>query len=166
MIQIQQSNRSKQTSELEPQLEDTATRLLNFVFAQENIACDGEVSLSFIDDEEMRELNLQYRQIDQTTDVLSFSIDDQPDENGYRMLGDIVISIPCAERYAHSRGVEPREELETLIVHGALHLLGYDDEDEDEREKMLMRQTEILNAFYSASAAEIRKRSIDPTRQD
>lgn len=88
-----------------------------------------EVSVLFTDDDEMRGLNKRYRKIDKATDVLSFEMDDLGGgEGGPVMLGDIVISVERARVQAASYGVAPAEETARLLVHGALHLLGYDHE--------------------------------------
>ena len=90
---------------------------------------DAELSVLFIGDRAMRTLNNTYRGKDATTDVLSFSLREgafpgiQPE-----MLGDIVISLPVAERQARAAGHSTLRELERLLVHGLLHLLGYDHE--------------------------------------
>ncbi len=90
---------------------------------------DAELSVLFIGDRAMRTLNRTYRGKDRTTDVLSFSLREgrfphiQPD-----MLGDIVISVPVAARQAGEAGHSLTVEIERLLVHGLVHLLGYDHE--------------------------------------
>jgi rRNA maturation RNase YbeY len=90
---------------------------------------DAELSVLFIGDRAMRTLNRRYRGKDETTDVLSFSLREgrfptiQPD-----MLGDIVISIPVALRQAGREGHSIAREIDRLLVHGLVHLLGYDHE--------------------------------------
>jgi probable rRNA maturation factor len=90
---------------------------------------DAELSVLFIGDRAMRTLNRRYRGKDETTDVLSFSLREgrfpsiQPD-----MLGDIVISIPVAARQARREGHSIAREIDRLLVHGLVHLLGYDHE--------------------------------------
>lgn len=90
---------------------------------------DAELSVLFVGDRAMRTLNRQYRGKDRTTDVLSFSLREgrfkgvQPD-----MLGDIVISVPTARSQALAAGLTLQQELERLLVHGLLHLVGYDHE--------------------------------------
>ena len=100
------------------------------------------------DDAYIRELNRQYRQIDEPTDVLSFSAtegddfitpDDQP-----LYLGDIIISLPTAQRQAHEVGHSIEKELALLSIHGCLHLLGYDHADDDERAHMWQVQDALL----------------------
>jgi len=90
---------------------------------------EAELSVLFVGDRAMRTLNQQYRGKDRTTDVLSFSLREgrfnkvQPN-----MLGDIVISVPTAGQQAVDAGLTLQQELERLLVHGLLHLVGYDHE--------------------------------------
>lgn len=88
-----------------------------------------EVSLALVDDEAMRELNRQYRGIDAPTDVLSFSQDEGPGPvpGGTRLLGDVVVSVDTAARQAKAAGHSLDTEACHLVIHGVLHLLGYDD---------------------------------------
>ena len=76
---------------------------------------------------EMRQLNAKYRKKNQTTDVLSFFVEDQP-LSGAKILGDVVISVEQARRQAKERGKTLKSEMVTLLIHGILHLLGYDHE--------------------------------------
>ncbi|HVY55425.1 MAG TPA: rRNA maturation RNase YbeY, partial [Thermodesulfobacteriota bacterium] len=100
-----------------------------------------ELSLSFIDDRSMRELNRQWRNIDRTTDVLSFPQEGGPD---YTLLGDIVISVETAERQSARYGNTLREEIMKLIVHGALHLVGHDHKKRKEKEAMRKEEVRIM----------------------
>jgi len=94
----------------------------------------------------MTALNHQYRQKNRPTDVLSFSQQEGPafPENELPLLGDVVISGPTTRKNAEERGIEVQEEAERLLVHGLLHLLGYDDEDPAARHKMLEIQEQLL----------------------
>jgi probable rRNA maturation factor len=87
----------------------------------------AELSVALINNREMRKLNAKYRQKDYPTDVLSF-----PAANGLpmkvRLLGDVIISVEKAEEQAKERGRSVKEETVTLLIHGVLHLLGYDHE--------------------------------------
>jgi probable rRNA maturation factor len=93
-----------------------------------------EVSITFVRDPEIRKLNRKYRGIDRATDVLSFPMDDED------VLGDIVISADTAKRNAKRYGVTPEKEVKRLLVHGTLHLLGYDHVKMSDR--ALMRKME------------------------
>ena len=131
----------------------------------------GQVGLLLTDDETVRELNREYRGIDRTTDVLSFSFehwghwegdDDGPatetgdgDAAGWPLpddepppLGEIVVSVPQAARQAKERGVPLRRELALLIVHGTLHLLGHDHYDDEEREAMQALERLAMSALF------------------
>ncbi len=90
---------------------------------------DAELSVLFVGDRAMRTLNHEWRHIDRTTDVLSFSQrEGRFAEIRPELLGDIVISVPRAERQAREAGHTLTREIERLLVHGLLHLLGYDHE--------------------------------------
>lgn len=106
-------------------------RCCTAVLVHENFADSAEISVTFVDDDEIHRLNKEYRNIDRSTDVLSFPLGengvyDTNFDTGAKMLGDIVISIPHAidqaERYGHSL----QREIGFLTVHSMLHLLGYD----------------------------------------
>lgn len=106
-----------------------------------------EASILLTDDEEIRVLNREYRKIDRPTDVLSFSQveeDSFPSEEEERLLGDVVISVETAERQAGEHNHSLEEEIDILLVHGLLHLLGYDHSEPGDRQKMFSRQNEIL----------------------
>jgi probable rRNA maturation factor len=112
---------------------------------------DAELSVLFIGDRAMRTLNSAYRGKDATTDVLSFSLREgrfshiQPE-----MLGDIVISLPVAERQAREAGHSASRELERLLVHGLLHLLGYDHEQGVREARRMERKERQLLEKISA----------------
>ena len=93
----------------------------------------AEVCVLLTDDERMTALNKQFRGIGETTDVLTFPAGDFPNVP----LGDIAISVTCAKRQAQARGVPLEVELTYLAIHGGLHLLGHEDEDEEGRKKMI-----------------------------
>ena len=96
-----------------------------------------ELSVSFVDDAEMEELHVRYLDEPGPTDVLSFPLDGE-DERGFRVLGDVVIAPAVAVR---NNPRDPDGELRLLVVHGVLHLLGYDHEDDGEKATMWARQT-------------------------
>lgn len=92
-------------------------------------------------DPEIHSLNRQYRQKDKPTDVLSFPL---ADDVCPALLGDVVISVDTATRQAHRRGHSLREEIQTLLIHGVLHLLGYDHEvSRSEAIRMRKKEREI-----------------------
>lgn len=118
---------------------------------------DAEISFTVTDNEGIREINREYRNIDKATDVLSFPMlefgEDEIDaefetENGLVMLGDIVISYERAEEQARELNHSLRRELAFLTAHSMLHLLGYDHVDDIEGERyMIEKQTEALDSL-------------------
>ena len=110
--------------------------------ARETLLAEGheqvELSLSFVDDDEMARLHERYMQEAGPTDVLTFPLDDDDvDESGVRVLGDVVV---CPAVAARNHPEDPTAELRLLVVHGVLHVLGYDHEDDGERAEMWARQ--------------------------
>lgn len=107
---------------------------------------DAEVSVLILGDRAMRTLNRRYRHKDRTTDVLSFPFREGPYPGiSGQALGDIVISYPTAERQARQAGDPLLKELDRLLVHGLLHLLGYDHEQgEAKARRMRRRERRIL----------------------
>lgn len=117
----------------------------------EGIDWQCEVSISVVDNKEIRRINKQFRNIDKVTDVLSFpqltfEEGEKPDvnEDGEILLGDIIISIEKALDQAEEYGHSLKRELAFLTAHSMLHLLGYDHMETDEEEEMNKKQNEIL----------------------
>ena len=112
-------------------------------------------TIIFIDDEKMHELNKTYRGIDRTTDVLSFAYEDNETMKcDIRMLGEIFVSIPKMKEQAKDYGHSETRELSFLVVHGILHLLGYDHTlGEKEEKEMFSRQELVLNEFEETRKA-------------
>ncbi len=109
-------------------------RCCTAVLVNENFQGSAEVSVSFLDNEQIRQLNAEYRQKDAPTDVLSFPLGengvyDVNPETGACLLGDIVISLPRALEQARMYGHTLNREIGFLTVHSMLHLLGYDHEN-------------------------------------
>jgi probable rRNA maturation factor len=105
----------------------------------------AELSLALVTDPEIHVLNRQYRGKDKPTDVLSFPL---ADELQPFLLGDVVISVETAARQAQRRGHSLREELQTLLIHGVLHLLGYDHEiSRREATRMHRKEREVKAAL-------------------
>lgn len=109
---------------------------------------DKEISISFVSDEEIRSLNAAYRNIDASTDVLSFALNEGEDLFDDSMLGDIVISADTAKRQACELSHPLFAEIDNLIVHSMLHLLGYDHTEKEERIRMFDIHKKILKEFY------------------
>lgn len=101
-----------------------------------------------VDNEKIRELNRDYRGIDNYTDVISFALEDFPDvKTEVRLLGDIYISLPKIKEQSESYGHSFLREFAFLSVHGLLHLLGYDHMNEDDEKEMFSLQEELLNEY-------------------
>ncbi|OKP97209.1 rRNA maturation RNase YbeY [Paenibacillus sp. P46E] len=120
---------------------------------------EGEVDLTFVNNERIHELNMEYRGIDRPTDVLSFAMnetgEDEPEiiyvsqDNGEGedvpyVLGDIIISVTRAQEQALEYGHSLERELGFLFVHGFLHLLGYDHQDAASEAEMMSKQEHVL----------------------
>ena len=129
-----------ETGELETKYKSTLKRIARVLLKELQLPKDSELCISFIDDIKMRELNQAYRQIDRTTDVLSFPQSEGPD---FTLLGDIVISIQTADRHSKAYGVTLHEELKKLIIHGTLHLLGHDHKKKKETQIMREKEEEL-----------------------
>lgn len=109
-------------------------RCCTAVLVNENFSGSAEVSVRFVNDDEIRQLNLKYRQKDSSTDVLSFPLGiegvyDINNDTGAQLLGDIVISVERAIEQADRFGHSLQREIAYLTVHSMLHLLGYDHEE-------------------------------------
>lgn len=127
---------------------NTLNEYVEYVTKKLNLA-NCEFNIIIIDDERIRRINLEYRNIDRATDVISFALEDNMDVmyHDFRLLGDIYISIDrCyeqAKEYEHS----DLRELCFLATHGILHLLGYDHMEKEDEVKMFTLQNELLNGF-------------------
>ena len=104
-------------------------------------------SIVFVEDDEIHQINKDYRKIDRITDVISFAFEDYEDieYNDIRMLGDIYICIPQMKRQAEEYGHSEKRELSFLAVHGLLHLLGYDHMEPEDEKVMFSLQELILD---------------------
>ena len=140
-------------------------KVIEFALKEEKVTISSEISLLFVDNEEIREINNETRNIDRVTDVLSFPMLDYPEKKVFKevytendfseadfdgenlVLGDIVLSLERAleqsKEYEHSY----EREASYLVVHSVLHLLGYDHMEDDDKIKMRKREEEILNAL-------------------
>ena len=103
-------------------------------------------NIIFVDDEEIQRINRQYRNIDRVTDVISFALCDDPDNQMEDELGDIFIDLDQAFRQAEDYGHSITREVAFLAVHGYLHLCGYDHITEEDEKVMFAKQDEILKA--------------------
>ncbi len=133
---------------LPPQLEAKLTKIAQMGLEIERVDSSAEVSLVFVDDQEIQNLNKTYRQKDLPTDVLSFPLwDGEEEASGEILLGDIVISLETAQRQAEEYGHSLEREIAYLMVHGLLHLLGYDHLNPEEKHVMRQKEEKILHAI-------------------
>ena len=117
--------------------------LARSVLAKEQATGSWTVSVALVDDGRIRDLHREFMAIDEATDVMTFPLDEEPSRSG----GDIAISVDRAAEQGPEFGHSALQEIAFLVVHGLLHLCGWDDPDPDERARMLERQTELLTAF-------------------
>lgn len=110
----------------------------------EKHAAGANMTIVLTEDTQLQKLNFEFLQINAPTDVLSFPVDERDPETKERYLGDIIISYPRAQVQAATGGHSLRDELFLLVVHGVLHLLGYDHSQEADKRIMWEHQSEIL----------------------
>jgi probable rRNA maturation factor len=146
-------------------------RLAEAVLRSEGVRGDTEVSLLFVDEDAIADLNSRFLGREGPTDVLAFPIDDEPVESGRSpdsggsgpgftsepeeapsLLGDVVICPAVAERNAPDHAGTYEDEIALLVVHGLLHILGMDHEDPEEAEAMEARERELLSRHHRAAA--------------
>lgn len=146
--------------EFTPQMQELMQKVCDAALEYEGCDFDAQISITLTDDEGIREINREHRDIDRPTDVLSFPmlefdengdiIDNEfeYDEDGRIMLGDIVISLERAAAQAEEYGHSPQRELAFLCVHSMLHLLGYDHVNSAEEEAVMFgKQEDILGTL-------------------
>ena len=152
--------------EIDFDYEETIAQVMSQAAKQENCPYEFEVNLTMTDNEGIRELNREFRQLDVPTDVLSFPMIeyDRPGdfshldkeemavscfhpETGELLLGDIVISVERAKEQAKEYGHSLKREICFLIAHSMLHLFGYDHQEEREQELMEQRQEQVLQSL-------------------
>ncbi len=110
-------------------------------------SADGDMTIVLTDDAQLHKLNRDYLGVDAPTDVLSFPASETDPETGAHYLGDILISIPRAETQAKAAGHPLESEIQLLVVHGVLHLLGHDHAEPEDKSKMWKAQDEILKSI-------------------
>ena len=103
-----------------------------------------EMTVAVETEDQLRQLNHQFLGIDQPTDVLSFPSDEMDPDTNLRYLGDVVLSYEQAQKQAAAAGETTEDELQLLVIHGALHLLGHDHGEPAEKTRMWAAQKEIL----------------------
>ncbi|MBE6153324.1 MAG: rRNA maturation RNase YbeY [Firmicutes bacterium] len=126
---------------------DKVSELLEFALKKEQLD-NVEFNIIIINNDKIRSINKEYRNIDRETDVISFALEDNDSiKMPYRLLGDIYISIDKAKGQAVEYGHSLLRELGFLSIHGLLHLLGYDHMNKEDEKIMFERQELILNEF-------------------
>ena len=151
--------------EVDEELTNIIDEIIDYALKDEQVLIPYEVSVIYVDNESIREINEETRGIDKATDVLSFPMLDydhgkvfkdcyvgyefsQIDLNeGNLVLGDIVLSLERAKEQSEDFGHSFQREVCYLIIHSILHLLGYDHMEEDEKKVMRAREEEILSEF-------------------
>ena len=139
------------------------SNVCDFALKEEGVECQYQIYLLFVDNEEIREINNETRNIDRATDVLSFPMLDFEDKKVFNemylnydfdetfkdgdelILGDMVLSLERALEQSEEYGHSYEREVSYLVVHSILHLLGYDHMEEDDKKRMRKREEEILN---------------------
>ncbi len=112
--------------------------------AHQSIPDEADLTLMLAGDERLQALNREFRHVDASTDVLSFAADETDPETGRQYLGDVVISVPKARSQAQAGGHPLEQELQLLVVHGVLHLLGHDHAQAAEKARMWAAQAAVL----------------------
>lgn len=151
--------------EVSEEFKEKISEIIDFALKEEEVKVPYEVSLLFVDNEGIHEINKEQRGIDRVTDVLSFPMLDYPKEKvfkdvyrGYEfkaedldgellVLGDIVLSLERAEEQSIEFGHSYMREACYLVIHSVLHLLGYDHMKDDEKDIMRQREEYILDKF-------------------
>ena len=128
-------------------IKEIIRRILQYLKVDKEI----EISVLFTDDKFIRTLNNKYRGIDKPTDVLSFSLQEgaikSPEVESDKLLGDIIISVETAQKQADNLNHSMEKELTVLLIHGLLHLTGYDHEEDKDYKIMREKESEILKIF-------------------
>ena len=140
-LSIVRSIASPQLSAVKEGLRQSARLVLIYT----NSPANAELSILLTTNRQIKRLNRQYRDTDSPTDVLAFPAEEIDPESGNRYLGDVVISYPQALTQANASGHPVEAELMLLVVHGVLHLCGYDHIDKESKASMWAAQQAILD---------------------
>ncbi|MGE7764476.1 rRNA maturation RNase YbeY [Peribacillus sp. NPDC096540] len=143
-----------ETNEVTEKAQQLVESILQFAAKNENIEEDTELSVTFVDNNRIQEINKKYRHKDAPTDVISFALEEMGEDEMEiigaempRMLGDIIISIERTKEQAEEYGHSFDRELGFLALHGFLHLLGFDHMNEEDEKVMFTKQKEILEEY-------------------
>ena len=148
MIEVNYNNIEKLPNE-----EKLIKEVVEKVLLEEKVLNDVDVYITLTNNEEIHKINKEYRDVDRSTDVLSFpmyerdeisKLKEEASDEVERILGDIIVSIEKVKEQAFEYGHSFERELAYLVTHGMLHLLGYDHMIEDEQKIMRKREEEIL----------------------
>lgn len=137
---------SDETGEIEKLYKKDMHFIVTAILVKLHLPDATEISLLFTDDVTMRSYNRQYRNLDKTTDVLSFP---QGFDADNKILGDVLISVDTALRQAKMHDISVESEIERLLVHGILHLLGYDHKKKKERKIMREQENYLIDYINS-----------------
>lgn len=148
--------------EIKDEFLEKVANICDFALKEEGVGCEYQISLLFVDNDEIREINRETRNIDKTTDVLSFPMLDYEEDKVFNemylnydfnetfkdgdelVLGDMVLSLEKAMEQSKEYGHSYEREVGYLIIHSVLHLLGYDHIQENDKKRMRKREEEIL----------------------
>jgi len=119
---------------------------VSFVLDQEKVTCN-EVGVFFISDRSMRKMHKVFFNDSSPTDCISLPIDEPQEAVGHVYLGDIFVCPETAIRYSAKKSTDPYKEITLYILHGLLHLIGYDDIDPDDRKRMRKIEKKYMNCF-------------------
>ncbi|MFA9558775.1 rRNA maturation RNase YbeY [Evansella sp. AB-rgal1] len=149
MMEYKQVGLIDETNEVSEELMNLVGDVIDTAIDHHKFDHDIEVSITFVNDQQIQELNRDYRGKDQPTDVLSFALNEGEDdpvvmEGMPELLGDIIISVPRAIEQADDYGHDLKRELCFLAVHGFLHLIGHDHDTEEREREMFQLQEDIL----------------------
>jgi probable rRNA maturation factor len=151
--------------EIDDDILKSVNNIIEYALKEEEVDIDTEISVIFIDNDEIRNINKKQRNIDRITDVLSFPMLDYPKGRVYKnvykdnnfspadlnegrlVLGDIVLSLERAKEQSEEYGHSFLREVCYLTIHSVLHLLGYDHMEDEEKNIMRKREEEILGKF-------------------
>ena len=111
----------------------------------ESAPIEADITIVLTDDAQLHELNREFLGVDAPTDVLSFPASESDPETGTPYLGDILISIPRATQQAQAAGHSVEAEVQLLVVHGTLHLMGHDHAEAEEKARMWNAQAEVMS---------------------
>ncbi|MFB5283764.1 MULTISPECIES: rRNA maturation RNase YbeY [Peribacillus] len=143
-----------ETNEISEEVQKLVESVLQFAAEREDIEEGTELSVTFVDNARIQEINKEYRNKDAATDVISFALEEMGEEeieiigaDMPRVLGDIIISIERTKEQAEEYGHSFDRELGFLALHGFLHLLGYDHMTESDERVMFTKQKDILDEY-------------------